>query len=105
MGRQRRRRRGRRKKACARVREYSTFKHFRMRLFERYRLDITIEEWRDLARAVHLLSGASMRPREFIDKQSGTRSHWRIPFRDAQIRVVYSSSQAYLLTALPKEAG
>lgn len=99
-------RRHRKKKSCARVREYSTFKHFRYRLFERYRLDITIEEWRDLARAVRLLNDASgARPPEFIDRQSGTRSHWRIPFSDTQIRVVYSSSQRYLLTALPKGAG
>lgn len=68
--------------------------HFKRRLKERYRIDITNGECVEM---IKLIRSGKLKP---ITKLTTTRSVYKIQIRGKIIKVVYSSSQQSLVTAL-----
>ena len=70
-------------------------RHFARRLFQRYGLTITNEEYRALCQAVRDGNG------RHLFKESNSRSHWNIAVQGTTVRVVYDKTTNALATALP----
>lgn len=77
----------------------SIYKHFERRFVQRYNMSCTMAEFYEMSRMVR--EGFA----EHIDKQSCTRSHFRIIWKDTTVRVVYDTKRQLLITALPEHAG
>jgi hypothetical protein len=72
-------------------------RHFRKRLFERYHLEISTGEYRQLAADIQAGRG------RLLFRESLTRTHWLVRFKGAAVRVVYDKTVKGLATALPTE--
>lgn len=70
--------------------------HFSRRLQERYNLDITESEWTTLAKEIR------DQKHTFLFKQSHTRTHYEVLFKNKKFYVIYNNKVHGLVTVLPE---
>lgn len=76
----------------------ANYKHFKMRLWQRYGLEINIKELKELRTLIQTSGG-----RYKIGRQSNTKVLHKIPFKGHELLVVYSNVQHNFVTVLPNK--
>lgn len=76
--------------------KHELYIHFSRRLYERYNIEITQSEWNTLAKEIR------DQKHKFLFKQSNTRTHYEVTFKNKKFYVIYNNKVHGLVTVLPE---
>jgi len=73
-----------------------TWRHFRIRLAERYGIQMSYEEWLDLRKQTQ-----ANHTRHFVGRTSNTKTWWLLAYKKGKILALYDSKTKGFLSCLP----
>jgi AICAR transformylase/IMP cyclohydrolase PurH len=74
--------------------------HAKQRAEERYGINLNKHARREIVKMIQENSEQA----QFVEKQSNSRSLWKVNYRDTSLNVVYDKSRSTLATVLPHDA-